>query len=126
MIHMLNSFTLILLSCLSILILLALFIPVRNVFSVGLVLFFCYLSMAFFLIFSLYLFPLTVHVFISCLAISSLIAYIPTLNFCFYKMMACLNLFRFTFSIFILSVATFFFCRVHLLFALYCFVLFFF
>ena len=39
-------------------------------------------------IFSSHLFPLTVHVFTSCLAISFLMSCVSALNSCFYKMIA--------------------------------------
>lgn len=65
-----------------------------------------------------HLFPLTVHAFISHLAVSSLIACVSALNSCFYEMMSSLSLSSYV-SNFYLSCSNIFFCQVSLIFCLY-------
>lgn len=88
---------------------------VRNIFSSCL--FFLFATSAwpfscnsFILLLRLHLFPLTVHVFISCLTISSLITCISTLNSCFSEMMALLSLGSYM-SNFYLLCSNIFFCQ---------------
>lgn len=120
MIHVLDSFTLILLNS-------ALFTSVRNIFSSCLFFFLLPqhgLFLNSFILPLLHLFPLTVHVFISCLTISSLITCISMLNSYFSEMMALLSLGSYV-SNFYLFCSNIFFCQMSFIFSLYFPILFF-